>query len=76
MNAWRVSHSVWLPGSDSILNDAILLQKENNLPAEKPEATKGEELSEEAMDKIKEDAQASIDAGKPGVSALAMRSAY
>ena len=39
------------------------MQKENNLPAEKPE-TKGEELSEEALDKMKEEAQALIDAGQ------------
>jgi hypothetical protein len=39
------------------------LQKENNLPAEKPEVKEGE-ASEEAADKMKEDAQALIDAGK------------
>jgi hypothetical protein len=39
------------------------LQKENNLPAEKPEVKDGE-ASEEAADKMKEDAQALIDAGK------------
>ncbi|KAG7562284.1 hypothetical protein FFLO_02272 [Filobasidium floriforme] len=39
-------------------------RKENNLPAEKPEVKEGE-ASEEAADKMKEDAQALIDAAEP-----------
>jgi hypothetical protein len=40
-------------------------QKENNIPAERPEIKEGS-VSDEQVDKLKEEAQAAIDAGESG----------